>query len=464
MKKNLFFGASLLLLACACNAPVAEQTDNFNPVLEIEGGKVIGVANADSTILIYKGLPYAAAPVGDLRWKKPQPVTPWDTIKVADTFGDASWQPPKDGNDGQYGTEFYPENPVYSEDCLYLNVWTPQNAAGDATKKLPVAMWIHGGGYNVGWGYEMTMDGESFAKRGVILVTINYRLGMAGFMNHALLSAEDNGHSGNYGTYDQIAALTWVKNNIAQFGGDPENITVFGQSAGAASVKNVIASPLSRGMVKQAIIQSGGGLGRGMMGGPKLTQEQLDAPATEKFNAAGYETLEKLRAASLEELTAALPSWTEPDAVRFGPHDDSILMPEDFTTATMNNHIADVPYMIGHCGDDMPGMEGGELRFAEVRDSLSQHPTYQYLFNRPLPSDGRPCLKGSFHSSELWYVFGTLDRSWRPFTEGDHKLSNEMVDAWTNFCKYGNPNGKEAGKWAPSTKEAPFVYEFKVEE
>lgn len=463
MKKSLFLGASLLMLACACNQTPTAVQEELNPVLTIEGGKIVGVTNQDSTVLIYKGIPYAAAPVGELRWKKPQPVTPWDSVKVADTFGDASFQFDKNPNDGEYGTEFYPENPTYSEDCLYLNVWTPKGAPGDTTKKLPVAMWIHGGGYNVGWGYEMTMDGEAWAKRDVILVTINYRLGMAGFMNHALLSAEDNGHSGNYGTYDQIAALTWIKNNIAQFGGDPENITVFGQSAGAGSVKNMISSPLSKGMVKQAIIQSGGGIGNRMMEQPQ-PQEQLDAPATKKLKDAGFDTLEKLRAASLKELIEALPFWTEPDAVRFGPHTDSVVLPEDFTTAVMNNHVADIPYMMGHCADDMPGMEAGELRFAEVRDSLSQHPTYLYLFNRPLPTDGRPSLKGSFHSSELWYMFGTLDRSWRPFTEGDHKLSNEMVDAWTNFCKYGNPNGAEAGKWAPSTKEAPFVYEFKVEE
>ncbi|MBQ9174748.1 MAG: carboxylesterase family protein [Bacteroidales bacterium] len=461
MKNVILISAMAAALLCSCGG--SNQKNAFdNPVLDIQGGSIQGITNADSTVLIYRGIPYATPPVGDLRWKKPQPVKAWTGVKVADTFGNASYQGPKNPNDGEYGTEFYPENPVYSEDCLYLNVWTPAGAPASG-EKLPVAMWIHGGGYNVGWGYELPMDGEAWANKGVILVTINYRVGMFGFMNHPLLTAEGGGHSGNYGLYDQIAALKWINDNISAFGGDPSNITVFGQSAGAGSVKNVVSSPLSKGMVARAIIQSGGGLGSGM---PQITipQEALDAPSKKFFDAAGYDTLEKLRGASFEELMAALPDWRSPESVRFGPHNDSEVLPEDFNVATMNGHIADIPYMMGHCGDDMPGMENGEKRFAQVRDSLSTNPVFLYLFNRPLPSDGRPSLKGSFHSSELWYVFGTLSRSWRPFTKGDYALSDEMVTCWTNFCKYGDPNGENGGNWKSAKGEECFVKEFKVVE
>ena len=212
-----------------------------SPTIKVEGGMIQGVPSAASDVTVFRGIPYAAPPVGDLRWKRPQPVVKWKGVKVADTFSN---------------------NTVQSEDCLYLNVWTPANAVGNQNSKLPVAFWVHGGAYFNGYGHEITMDGDAWAKRGVILVTINYRLGIFGFLAHPELSAgTPDGTSGNYGTYDQIAALKWVHDNIAQFGGDPNNITVLGQSAGAASIKNLVSSPLSKGMIKNAIIQSGGGIG-----------------------------------------------------------------------------------------------------------------------------------------------------------------------------------------------------------
>ena len=462
MKKTwTLFAAVLALLSTACTEqkPVVDE----NPILTIEGGKVQGVVLDSTNVIAYKGIPFAAAPVGELRWKKPQPVTPWDKVMIADHFRNAAWQAAHDPNDGAYGTEFFAQDAPFSEDCLQLNIWTPKDAAGKADAKLPVAMWIHGGAYTGGWSFEPEMDGEAWAERGVILVTVNYRLGVFGFLNHPLLTEEGGGHSGNYGTYDQVAALTWIHNNIAQFGGDPENITVLGQSAGAASVKNMIISPLSKGMVKKAIIQSIGGIGM-ELASPD-TQEDLDAKAKAKLDAAGLTTLEQLRAASYEDLMKALPSaWGDPNAVRFSPHQDGVLLTESFNKAVFNNTVADVPYMMGHCANDMPGLTDGEQRFAEVRDSLSTHPVYLYFFDRPLPTDGRKALEGSFHSSELWYTFHTLDRSWRPFTAADEELSNRMVDYWTNFCKYGNPNGETDGEWKNSTKEAPFVMNLRVKE
>lgn len=462
MKKfSLLFAGALALLATSCSEQ--NVAVNENPILTIEGGQVQGVLLDSTNVIAYKGVPFAAAPVGELRWKKPQPVTPWDTVMIADHFRNAAWQAAHDPNDGAYGTEFFDVDAPFSEDCLHVNIWTPKDAAGKPETKLPVAMWIHGGAYTGGWSFEKEMDGVAWAERGVILVTVNYRLGVFGFLNHPLLTEEGEGHSGNYGTYDQVAALTWIKNNIAQFGGDPENITVFGQSAGASSVKNVISSPLSKEMVKKAIIQSIGGIGMELA--EPATQEELDAKSKKVLDAAGLTTLEQMRAASYEELMAAMPSgWGNPDAIRFSPHQDGVLLTESFNSACFNNTIADVPYMMGHCSNDMPGLGNGEQRFAEVRDSLSQNPVYLYYFDRPLPTDGRKALEGAFHSSELWFTFHTLDRCWRPFTAADYELSDKMVDYWTNFCKYGNPNGAEAGEWANSTKEAPFVMNLKIKE
>lgn len=456
-KKASILAGALALLAVSCvqqNEPTWE-----NPVLTVEGGQIQGVLADSADVLIYKGVPFAAAPVGELRWKKPQPVTPWDTIMLADHFRNASPQAAHDPNDGGYGTEFFTQDAPFSEDCLHVNIWTPKHAAGDTTKKLPVALWIHGGAYNAGWSFEPEMDGEAWAQRDVILVTANYRLGIFGFLNHPELSKEGDGHSGNYGTYDQVAALKWVYNNIEQFGGDPENITIFGQSAGGASIKNLVNSPLSKGMVKKAIIQSAGGVGRDMA--TPATQEELDASAEKQLSEAGFTTISQLRAASYEELMQAIPMramW----GLGLMPHQDGVLLTQSFNDGCMTNTLADVPYMLGHCSNDIPGLTDGEQRFAEVRDSLSQQPVYIYYFDRPLPSDGRKSLEGAFHSSELWYTFHTLDRSWRPFTAADHELSNRMVDYWTNFCKFGNPNGAEGDAWAPYKKDAPFVKEFDV--
>ena len=432
-----------------------------NPVLEIEGGKVQGVPSADGSCLIYRGIPFAAAPVGDLRWKRPQPVTPWEGVRIADSFGNAAMQAAHDPNDGNYGTEFFEEDAPFSEDCLYLNVWTPADAAGKTGKKLPVAMWVHGGAYTGGWGFEPEMDGEAWAAKDVILVTINYRLGVFGFFSHPLLCQEnEEGIAGNYGTFDQVAALDWVVNNIAQFGGDPNNIMVFGQSAGAASIKNLVSSPMSKGKISSAVIMSGGGVTEVMRvaADQQTKNEQGLAIAQE----AGLETLEQLRAASYEELMTASNAYMfkTRQYMAFGPHADGVVLTKDFSVAALDNEIADVPYMLGYLADDIAGLNSGFERFAEIRSENSKENTYLYYFKRPLPTDGRPALKGAFHSSELWYVFATQDRSWRPFTEADHELSERMVSYWTNFAKYGNPNGKQFKEgtedyWAPATGTNP---------
>ena len=425
-----------------------------SPVVRVEGGQILGVPSASEGITVFKGIPYAAPPVGDLRWKRPQPVAKWKGVRKADTFSNICWQP---GNavGTFYGNEFYwKENTVPSEDCLYLNVWTPADAIGHQDRKLPVAFWVHGGAYFNGYGHEITMDGDSWAKRGVILVTINYRLGIFGFLAHPELSKENSdGTSGNYGTYDQIAALRWVHENIAQFGGDPDNITVLGQSAGAASIKNLVSSPLSKHYIRNAIIQSGGGISEqaGSDGGQKEAEDKGKA-FMDKF---GYNNLKKMRKAPAEEL---LRIFKAEGMGLFRLHIDGVLLKESFDDAARNCHLADASYMIGCTLDDIRPMGKQIDAFCFLRDSLDNRPAYQYLFARKLPGTH----DGAFHSAELWYMFHTLSRSWRPMTEADIRLADEVMDYWTNFAKYGPPNRPGSESWHPFTLANPFVMTLNI--
>ena len=444
--KRLLLLVSLAVIA-ACSTP--------NQVLTVSGGKVQGVLTDSSQVLVYKGIPYAAPPVGDLRWQAPQPVPSWDGVKVCDTFGPIAWQP---GNAPGtfYGDEFYwAGTPGQSEDCLYLNVWAPAGTVGKTDAKLPVAMWIHGGAYMNGYGYEVTMDGDAWARRGVILVTINYRLGTFGFLSHPELTAEQ-GQSGNYGTMDQVAALQWVHDNIAQFGGDPGNVTIFGQSAGAMSVKTLLISPMAKGLMAKAIIQSGGGIGvRGLSPANDVPQAFYDEQGKALTDAGGLTSLAAMRAASAQTIF----DLSQKQFVMLSPHNDGKVLVEDFDHALYDGSIAQVPVMIGYNKDDMGILAGASVdRFCAIRDSLGC-PVYEYEFLRELPTDeAHPAsASGAFHSAELWYMFGTLKNSWRPFTAADYKLSDEMVDAWTAFCRTGNPG------WDAYKHDKPYKKLFDIQ-
>ena len=458
MRTISFFAAVVMAVALA-------GCKSANPVLEIEGGKIQGVESSVKGVYIYKGIPFAAPPVGDLRWKEPQPVVPWDGVKIADTFGPGAMQAKHDSSN-PWTSEFYWEDPEFSEDCLYLNVWTP--APGKPDKKLPVAMWIHGGAYTGGWGYEPEFDGKVWAEKGVVLVTINYRLGIFGFMNHPLLVAESPHHvSGNYGILDQIAALKWIYNNIAAFGGDPDNITILGQSAGAGSVKTLVASPLTGNLIKKAIIQSGGGVNVRPAGAPAVTQPTVSQMILlgEAYKAgldwAGYDTLEKMRAASTEELMSLPARYTAETGINVrlstSPLIDGYVSTESFDNAAMEGRIKDIPYMIGYTRDDMGNPEEGIRRFCELRSAAGK-PVYAYQFAHALPDDeaGSHDMKGAFHSSELWYMFKSLDRGDRPFTKADWELAEHVVSCWTNFAKTGDPG---LG-WKPYTAAAPEFMVF----
>ena len=447
--------AALLLAACAPK----------NPVLTVEGGRIQGVVTETPGVTVYRGIPFAAPPVGDLRWKEPQPVVPWEGVRIADSWGAPSWQTPHSG--GGYTPEFFFDgDPEFSEDCLYLNVWTP--AAGQPGRKLPVTLWIHGGGYTAGWGFEPEMDGEEWAAHGGVLVTFNYRLGVLGFFTHPALSAESpHGVSGNYGMLDQIAALKWVKANIAQFGGDPDRITIMGQSAGAMSVQTLVTSPLSKDLIAGAIIQSGGGVtDRPALGGSPLKDSEAAGKALMDW--AGYDTLEKMRAASPQDIMSLSTRYRQETGqflrVSTSPVVDGWAYPETFNDAAKAGRIADVPYMIGCTLDDMGALGNGIDRFCLLREQAGT-PAYAYQFARRLPTDGREgVLQGAFHSSELWYMLKSLRFCWRPFTEGDYALAEQMIGCWTNFAAYGNPNGKGDGAWRPFTQNDQNYMVFRLDD
>lgn len=435
--KNFFLFAGALLLLISC-------TRGGAPVVEVEGGRVQGVAL--ERCFVYKGIPYAAPPVGELRWRAPQPVEPWDTLMLCDHFRNAAPQPAHNPADGEYGTEFFPEDAPFDEDCLQLNIWVPKAAKG----KMPVALWIHGGAYCCGWSFEPEMDGEAWAERGVILVTANYRLGMLGYLSHPWLT-EESGTSGNYGLMDQIAALRWVRSNIAAFGGDPERIMIFGQSAGGGSIRCMTISPEARGLFSSAAVMSAGGLGGRLA--ESMSQEEADRMGQRIIELGGWQNLEEMRAATPTELWDALDRYRAEvgNWMVLCPHIDGKYLVESFDLSVLSGSIADVPYLFGSVANDMPGLDAGFQPLVEARAAFSGQPVYLYKFDAPLPNDGRPCLHGAFHSSELWYVFHTLGRSWRPFGEADEALSCRMVDAWTDFAKTGCPG------WQRSTIEAPYT-------
>ena len=445
--KYLFY----FLLICMLLTLVSCSEKTSNPVLNIEGGQVIGVQTPTEGIIAYKGIPFAAPPVGNLRWKEPQPVVPWEGVKAADKYGDAAeqvtWDP-----ESFYGREWRASGSVpFSEDCLYLNIWTP--AAGQIDKKLPVAMWIHGGGYREGFAFEPEMDGgETWASKGVILVSVTYRLGIIGFFSHPLLSAESpHGVSGNYGLFDQVAALKWIHNNIEQFGGDPNNITIFGQSAGAGSVQSLCASPLSKDLISHAISMSGGGLGNFRLGTNSLDTAQ--AANKEMMDYFKIKTLKEMRSLSFDSLLQMSKEYSAATNKRmfWAPVIDNYLLKGTFSDVAKAGNIADIPYMFGYTANDMFDMTKAVEDFCALRAEKSSKPAYAYLFARQLPGDS----SGAFHSSDLWYVFNSFRHSWRPFTAGDKALSSQMFNYYTNFAKSGNPNGAEKGIWTPYTSKDP---------
>ena len=413
---------------------------------------------------VFKGIPFAKAPTGEFRFEPPQEPETFEGIRPADTFPPIAMQHFTDPV-GMYHKEFY-SNPDFqfpiSEDCLFLNIWTPAKQEGE---KLPVVVWIHGGGLEHGFSTELEFDGAAYCKKGIILVTIAYRVNIFGFL-YDPEQEKRLGHSGNQGFLDQIAALQWVHENITAFGGNPENITLMGQSAGAISTQVLCLSPLSSPYIKRAILQSGGGFDAF----PNLyfTKEQALAVTQQIYQLCGVSSFDELKELPAEFLLNKADELMarNPD-LPFRPVIDGYVLPDHPKAMTEQGMLARIPYIIGSTGDDLRipkgasshregGLHKAAVSYAAMCHSIDYPPVYVYEFCHALPGSN----DGAFHSSELWYTFGTLERCWRPMTEADHALSSEIMEYWTSFMKNGDPNSANVSHWESYTGEHPFIRTF----
>ena len=406
-------------------------------ILKTPCGEIRGCAGRVPGTIAYKGIRYATAG----RWEYPKQVTSWEGVYDATHYGNCSYQPRAFYNEEEnlkkifYYNEFRRgETYTYSDDCLFLNIFTPETAkAGD---KLPVLVYIHGGGFTGGCGHERHFDGPVWPAKGVIGVTLNYRLGPMGFACLQEL-AEEAGHTGNYGLYDQMPALRWVRDNVAAFGGDPENITIMGQSAGAASVQMLCQSPLTDGLFQKAVMSSGCGLGSMMSG--KL--EASCAFWQEVMKRCGCESLAEFRALPVEKLFEVWQSAKK--EVKGGAA--AAFPVTDGHFAVAGTPAKNIPYMAGSTSHDMapPILQSMTKKWISAREK----PSYTWFFDRMLPGDDN----GAWHSSDLWYWFGTLENCWRPMEEKDCELSRQMVGYLCSFVRTGDPNAEgELPVWEAS--------------
>ena len=454
----------LAVLLSANAAPVAVHTSS---------GDLEGDSLATGGV-VFKGIPYAAAPTGTGRWRSPQPAAAWKGTRMAATYGAACEQPAQGWNDSLVAS--------MSEDCLYLNVWTP---AVRAKASLPVVVWIHGGGFVGGAGTDPMFAGDELVKKDVVLVTLNYRLGIFGFYAHADLTRDSVHHSsGNFGLEDQVAALQWVHDNIAAFGGDAENITVFGQSAGGMSVLTLLGSRLAQGKFQRAIIESGA-----LIGGPPMKRLEEAEMAGTEF--AGADSLKSLRELPATELLKRFGSFMSTHReTRPGPVIDGYVLSADPNAAFRLHQENKIPLIIGNNAregfgrvsedalgnaikqfygaataassfyttpDPILGSPAAQwvtdtsFRCSAVltaaRHAASGAPVYSYHFEQSIP--GREG-DGAAHSYELPYVFGNLLAAGPlagPYGGADRRLSNVMLTYWTNFAKRGDPNGEGLPVW-----------------
>jgi para-nitrobenzyl esterase len=485
---------AIVLLAGAVASLPAATADLPTTQVRTPDGVLEGVISPDGKVRTFKGVPFAAPPVGPLRWKEPQPVAPWTGVRKAADFGARCVQ----GN--VFGDMGFRDNGP-SEDCLYLNLWMPATAS--ASSKLPVMVWVYGGGFAAGATSEARQDGGQLSKKGVIVVSMNYRLGIFGFFTHPDLSKE-SGHnaSGNYGLMDQAAALRWVHRNIALFGGDPDNVTIFGESAGSFSVSALMASPLSKDLVHRAIGESGAFFSASLASKPLADAEAADV----KFAQAslGTSSLEALRAKPAQELLDA--AMKTRNAVRFSAVVDGYFLPANVPAiyaAGKQAHIdllagwnADEGNYRGFFGADPPTPENyaaraeakfgkraseflkvypggtaivakrsaqdlagdqfiayGTWRWLEAQLKTGEAKVYRYKFEDAPPGPGSE-ESGAYHSAEIEFVFDVLSSKNLPWRPQDRKLSDLMATYWSNFAKTGDPNGEGLPKWPAYNKDS----------
>ena len=407
-------------------------------------GEVRGVSTDVDGVIAFKGIRYATAE----RFKYPVEVTEWDGIYDATEYGACAYQPRSFYNEEDmpkkifYYNEFRRgEKYTYDEDCLFLNIFTTENAE----EKKPVIVYIHGGGFRGGSSNEKHFDVPVWPQKGVVGVTLNYRLGPLGFIALPELK-EESGYTGNYGLYDQLTAISWVKNNIAAFGGDPDNITIMGQSAGAMSVQQHCLSPLSKGMFHKAVMCSGGGISKVLLA---PTPEKMYPFWTALKEKLGCKNLDELRAVPVEEIFS---NWEELKKTQRGGHPtpciDGRLIVDTADKILGRGEQHKIPYLIGSTSEDMlpPFLYSMASKWCEAQESDA----YLWFFERSLPGDDH----GAWHSADLWYWFGTLKNCWRPFEEKDYSLSNEMSDRLCTFAKTGSPNSDGLTEWVAGGKQA----------
>ena len=426
--------AALLLSSSLIRAAIdAVRTDTGVVVAGSRSGDVNG----------FLGIPFAAPPIGQLRWRPPQPLIYRNSDWKADQFG-ASCMQNQPRSRLPWTEEFMTQGPV-SEDCLYLNVWT---AAKNGNAKQPVMFWIYGGAFTEGSSDIAVYNGAELAKKGVVVVTANYRVGPLGFLAHPELTREsDRRTSGNYGLLDQIAALRWVQKNIAGFGGDPNQVTIFGQSAGALSVAALMRSPQAKGLFARAIALSGPGLFAANALGGQATLAQREAAGAAFAKAKGAASLADLRA-----LPASAFYGADAPATPSGPFPDGSLIPEQ-------PPADQVPLMVGFVADDLGvgGTSPEQKTAARERARVSMHlwaagqlpaskRIYTYYFDRAIPWPEHPEF-GAFHSGELPYFFNTLTRLKRPWEAIDKRLADMVTTYVTNYAKKGDPNGSGLPPW-----------------
>ena len=460
-----------------CGIAAAQQPD---PV-KTESGTVQGTI--ENGLTVYRGIPFAAAPVGNLRWRAPQPPAKWEGVRPTTKFGPSPIQGPRSG-------------PDMSEDCLYLNVWTPAKSAGE---RIPVLVWIYGGGFSFGSTSDPGYNGGQLAKKGVVFVSIAYRVGQLGFLAHPELSAETTNHvSGNYGLLDQIAGLQWVQKNIAAFGGDPDKVTIFGESAGAISVSMLCASPLAKGLFHGAISQSGGSFGPSR---PNiLPGENMNRLADAERTGAAY-----AKGASIAELRQLAPDKLPPGP-GFGlswPVIDGWVIPDDQYKLYAAGKFNDTPVLIGYNSDEgasfwppktpegyVAGVEKRYGKFAadlikvypagtntvaktardlmrdttfgwhtwswaRLQSQAGQSKVYYYYFDQH--ADDQP---GSWHGMDVAYVFHHLNPNDPRISKSDLAISDAMSTYWVNFAKHADPNGGGVPTWPVFSERDPQVMYF----
>ncbi len=440
-------------------------------IVRTENGLVEGLHGWDPRIAVFRGVPYAYPPVGEYRFRSPRPMESWEGVRQCFDYEKVAYQWTPGIDPASFWTrEMHPTGPEYevSEDCLYLNVFTP---ARTGEEKLPVLFYVHGGGFLGGYPSEIEFDWEHMARKGMVVVAVQYRLGIFGFLASSALSAEHPEEGkGNYGIEDQIAALRWTYRNVGAFGGDPDRITLAGQSAGAMSVQCLLSSPLTDGMIAGVIAESGiaGDLpGMPAFANPLAESERIGDTFMER---GGYRTPADLRAAPAQTLLEQSGTLLGP-GFHFRPTVDGRVLTESPFRAYVNGHHRDVPVLAGYNrgevrmfgggGDGEPAMIAATRMFGCIQHRLGRR-AYLYEFDGDIPGEDGV---GSYHGSEMWFAYDALARCDRPFTGKHYDLARQISSYWTNFIRSGDPNGRDTAgfdlpRWEPFTVEEEFMMRF----